>query len=92
MSLREGFFCRRSNPTTIASSERFRIASFLAMTTLLLKSTYGNGVSRTLESTEGVITLNLFQGLINNVSKKDADPDVIESGQQDTPLNENRLY
>ena len=32
-SLREGFFSRRSNLTTIATSVRFKIASFLAMTT-----------------------------------------------------------
>jgi hypothetical protein len=32
-SLREGFFSRRSNLTTIAISMRFRIASYLAMTT-----------------------------------------------------------
>jgi len=30
----EGFFSRRSNLTTIASSERFKIASCLAMTNI----------------------------------------------------------
>jgi len=37
-SLREGFFSQRSNLTTIASSERFKIASCLVMTTFLLES------------------------------------------------------
>ena len=43
-SLREGFFSRRSNLTTIATSVRFKIASFLAMTTFLLKSVNGSVV------------------------------------------------
>ncbi len=41
-SLREGFFSRRSNLTTIATSVRIRIASFLAMTILLLEHADGN--------------------------------------------------
>lgn len=41
---------------------------------------------------ESVVTLNLFQGLIIMIFKIDADPDIIESGQQDAPLNENLLY
>jgi hypothetical protein len=43
-SLREGFFSRRSNLTTIASSLRFRIASYLAMTTALLEPVNGSVV------------------------------------------------
>jgi hypothetical protein len=46
-SLREGFFSRRSNLTTIATSMRFRIASYLAsdsyrMTTALLELVNGS--------------------------------------------------
>ena len=37
-SLREGFFSRRSNLTTIANSVRFKIASCLAMTTFLIRT------------------------------------------------------
>jgi len=36
--MREGFFSRRSNLTTIATSVRIKIASFLAMTTFLHES------------------------------------------------------
>ncbi len=43
-SLREGSFSRRSNLTTIATSVRIKIASFLAMTTILLESVNGSGV------------------------------------------------
>ena len=50
-SLREGFFSRRSNLTTIASSERFKIASCLAMTIFLF------GLSMVAESKD-LITIN----------------------------------
>jgi len=42
--LREGFFSRRSNLTTIATSARIKIASFLAMTAILLESVNGSVV------------------------------------------------
>jgi len=41
-SLREGFFSRRSNLTTIANSVRFKIASCLIMTTVPMDSVYGS--------------------------------------------------
>ncbi|MDQ0967730.1 hypothetical protein QFZ20_003133 [Flavobacterium sp. W4I14] len=41
-SLREGFFSRRSNLTTIATSVRIKIASCLAMTTFLGRSVNGS--------------------------------------------------
>jgi hypothetical protein len=44
--MREGFFSRQSNPTTIATSVRFKIASCLAMTTLRLEPVNGNVVVR----------------------------------------------
>jgi len=37
LSLREGFLIQRSNLTTIANSERIKIASYLAMTTLFIE-------------------------------------------------------
>ena len=39
--MREGFISRRSNLTTIATSARIKIASFLAMTAFLLESVNG---------------------------------------------------
>jgi hypothetical protein len=56
-SLREGFFSRRSNLTTIATSMRFRIASYLAsdsyrMTTALLEPVNGSVVEGSIKDAE----------------------------------------
>jgi hypothetical protein len=70
-SLREGFFSRRSNLTTIASSERFKIASYLAMTIFLF----------------GLSTIVHRRIFYNNYNQKLTIGRVFDSAQTDKQLN-----
>jgi hypothetical protein len=54
--MREGFFSRQSNLTTIATSVRIKIASCLAMTTFLWRSVNGSGVEESTRYDRGNIT------------------------------------